>query len=245
MRKFLATRKPSAKVRPQENRILPFMKLRSFVFSLALCLPLCERSSRAVTDAEALARPPESSHSPETVAFSRLEALALAQVVPLNRTVALRRSHQHHPDHPHPHPRRNRPHLRRNSRRPQNLHRPPKPSPTPKPTPALKPDAELDNVADEFIRGYLAARPLHATALGFHEYDGRISEYTRLAIDAELARLTRFDDRLKKFDLAKLGPRAAIDLRLLQTAIKKRAFSDAGPGHLRAQPDELRQRYRR
>jgi uncharacterized protein (DUF885 family) len=88
----------------------------------------------------------------------------------------------------------------------------------------VKPDVELDNVAEEFIRGYLAARPLHATALGFHEYDGRIGEYTRLAIDAELARLTRFDERLSKFDLTKLGPRPAIDLRLLQTAIKKELF---------------------
>jgi uncharacterized protein (DUF885 family) len=83
---------------------------------------------------------------------------------------------------------------------------------------------ELDNVADEFIRGYLAARPLHATALGFHEYDGRISEYTRLAIDAELARLKRFDERLNKFDVAKLSPRAAIDLRLLRATIKKELF---------------------
>ena len=88
----------------------------------------------------------------------------------------------------------------------------------------LTPDAELDSVADEFIRGYLAARPLQATALGFHEYDGRISEYTRLAIDAELARLKRFDERLKKFDLTKLGPRAAIDLRLLETVIKRELF---------------------
>ncbi|MEY2489164.1 MAG: hypothetical protein QOC70_1106 [Verrucomicrobiota bacterium] len=88
----------------------------------------------------------------------------------------------------------------------------------------MKPDTELDSVADEFIRGYLAARPLHATALGFHEYDGRISEYTRLAIDAELARLRRFDERLTKFDMAKLGPRAAIDLRLLQAAIKRELF---------------------
>ena len=88
----------------------------------------------------------------------------------------------------------------------------------------MKPDVELENVAEEFIRGYLAARPLHATELGFHEYDGRISEYTRLAIDAELARLKRFDERLKKFDLAKLSPRAAIDLRLLQTAIRKELF---------------------
>src|SRR5213078_16959 len=65
----------------------------------------------------------------------------------------------------------------------------PKSKPSPKPTPALKPDAELDVVAEEYIRGYLAARPLQATALGFHEYDGRINEDTRLAIDAELARL--------------------------------------------------------
>jgi uncharacterized protein (DUF885 family) len=102
----------------------------------------------------------------------------------------------------------------------------PKPSPkaSPKPSPALKPDAELDGVAEEYIRGYLAARPLQATALGFHEYDGRINEDTRLAIDAELARLRRFDDRLTKFDLGKLGARAAVDLRLLQAATKKELF---------------------
>jgi uncharacterized protein (DUF885 family) len=107
---------------------------------------------------------------------------------------------------------------------PKSSPKPPKPSPTPKPTPALKPDAELDVVADEYIRGYLAARPLHATALGFHEYDGRINEHTRLAIDAELARLRRFDDRLSKFDITKLGARPAIDLRLLQASIKKELF---------------------
>jgi len=103
----------------------------------------------------------------------------------------------------------------------------PSPSPKSSPTksaPPLKPDAELDFVADEYIRGYLAARPLHATALGFHEYDGRIFEHTRLAIDAELTRLRRFDDRLAKFDIAKLGPRAAVDLRLLQAAIKRELF---------------------
>ncbi|MEY2496554.1 MAG: hypothetical protein QOD12_110 [Verrucomicrobiota bacterium] len=101
-------------------------------------------------------------------------------------------------------------------------------SPSPKPSPSrsasLKPDVELDSVADEFIRGYLAARPLLATELGFHEYDGRIFEYTRLAIDAELARLRRFDDRLKKFEPDKLSPRASIDQRLLQTAIRKELF---------------------
>ena len=35
---------------------------------------------------------------------------------------------------------------------------------------------------------------------------------------------TRFAERLKKFDVAKLGPRAAIDLRLLETVIKRELF---------------------
>jgi uncharacterized protein (DUF885 family) len=100
----------------------------------------------------------------------------------------------------------------------------PKRKPTPKPTPPLKPDDELDSVSNEFIRGYLNARPLHASALGFHEYDGRISEFTRLAIDAELARLIRFDERLKRFNVPKLSQRAAIDLRLLQTVIAREMF---------------------
>ncbi len=98
------------------------------------------------------------------------------------------------------------------------------PSASPRPTPTLTPDAELDSVAEEFTRGYLAAHPLQAVALGFHEYDGRINAFTRLSIDAELARLKRFDERLKKFDPGKLGARANIDLRLLQIAVNRELF---------------------
>src|SRR5205085_11531866 len=85
-------------------------------------------------------------------------------------------------------------------------------------------DAEYEAVAEEYIKGYFAARPLQGTALGFHEYDGKITDYSRLALDAELTRLRRFDDRLKKFDLAKLGHRQSIDLRILQAAIKHEIF---------------------
>src|SRR5881296_1588983 len=85
-------------------------------------------------------------------------------------------------------------------------------------------DAEYEAVAEEYIRGYFAARPLEGTALGLHEYDGKISDYSRLALDAELSRLRRFDDRLAKFDPAKLSPRQSIDLRILQAAVKKDLF---------------------
>ena len=58
-------------------------------------------------------------------------------------------------------------------------------------------DAEYEAVAEEYVKTYLAAHPLRGTALGFHEYDGKISDYSRLALDAELSRLRRFDDRLE------------------------------------------------
>src|SRR6266540_2555917 len=85
-------------------------------------------------------------------------------------------------------------------------------------------DAEYDAVAEEYVKTYLAAHPLRGTALGFHEYDGKISDYSRLALDAELSRLGRFDDRLAKFDSAKLSSRQSIDLRILQAAVKRELF---------------------
>jgi len=85
-------------------------------------------------------------------------------------------------------------------------------------------DAEYEAVAEEYVKTYLAAHPLQGTALGFHEYDGKISDYSRLALDAELSRLRRFDDRLAKFDPAKLSLRQSIDLRILQAAVKRDLF---------------------
>ena len=85
-------------------------------------------------------------------------------------------------------------------------------------------DAEFSAVADEFIKGYLNARPLLGTQLGLHEYDGRASDFSPLALDAELQRLRRFDDRLRKFGPEKLSARNAIDLRILQAAVAKELF---------------------
>ena len=85
-------------------------------------------------------------------------------------------------------------------------------------------DAEYEAVAEEYVKTYLAAHPLQGTILGFHEYDGKISDYTRLALDAELSRLRRFDDRLAKFDPAKLSLHQSIDLRILQAAVKRDLF---------------------
>ncbi|HYJ07101.1 MAG TPA: hypothetical protein VEX43_18365, partial [Chthoniobacterales bacterium] len=185
------------------------MRLRSFIFALALYLPLWSVSAAPSPSPTVVKSPPAAPLKPT----GPVKPLSKASPTPPATPVATA------------------PPRRRSSTPPSSdasaspsPSGSPSPKSSPSPTAALKPDAELDLVAEEYIRGYLAARPLEATALGFHEYDGRINEFTRLSIDAELARLTRFDDRLKKFDLAKLGARAGIDLRLLQAAIRKELF---------------------
>ena len=86
-------------------------------------------------------------------------------------------------------------------------------------------NADLEKVADEYVKGWLAAHPLSATSLGFHEFDGRINDYTRLSIDAELSRLKQPDERLKKFDPGKLNagrrPRA---FRILMASVRRDLF---------------------
>src|SRR5437879_10388989 len=85
-------------------------------------------------------------------------------------------------------------------------------------------DVEYEAVAEEYIKTYLAAHPLEGTALGLHEYDGKITDYSRLALDAELSRLRRFDDPLGNFNRCKLSSLQAIDLPILQAAVKNALF---------------------
>ena len=83
-------------------------------------------------------------------------------------------------------------------------------------------DAALDRLADEFIAGYLAWRPAEGVALGLHEYDGRVTDFSRSSLDAELARLKEADRQLAT--IRTLSPRAVSDYRLLQATIRKALF---------------------
>jgi uncharacterized protein (DUF885 family) len=85
-------------------------------------------------------------------------------------------------------------------------------------------DAAFSKLGDEFLAGYLAWRPQVGTALGLHEYDGRISDYSRPSIAAERERLKNFDQRLQRLDATRLTARARHDYRLLRAAIHKELF---------------------
>ena len=97
-------------------------------------------------------------------------------------------------------------------------------------------DTDFNKLAEEFISGYLAARPLEAVALGFHEYDGKLADCSRAALDVEIARLKSFDEKFQKFDAAKLSPQASIDLRILRAAIKNQLFHNVDMAEFERDP---------
>lgn len=85
-------------------------------------------------------------------------------------------------------------------------------------------DVEFHQLADEFLAGYLAWRPGLAVALGLHEFDGRVTDYSRVSVNLERARLANFDRRLARFPAKRLSPREAYDFRILRSAVLKQLF---------------------
>ena len=61
-------------------------------------------------------------------------------------------------------------------------------------------DAAFEKLSEEYLKGYLDWRPQSGVALGLHEYDGKIADYTKSSINAEIARLKDFDSKFSKID---------------------------------------------
>lgn len=96
-------------------------------------------------------------------------------------------------------------------------------------TPDKNQNATVDQVfqklSDDFLGGYLAWRPQAAVALGFHEYDGKLSNFSRASLDSELRRLKEFDTDLANIDTASLSKPMFYDYRILTLAIKNEIFN--------------------
>lgn len=86
-------------------------------------------------------------------------------------------------------------------------------------------DVGFNEMADEYLQGHLAFSPGAAVALGLHEFDGRITDYSRASLDTELKRLQKFQARLAALKGTALSPRAHYDFRILQSAVHKQLFA--------------------
>ncbi len=89
-------------------------------------------------------------------------------------------------------------------------------------------DAKFEQVADDYIRGYLEWRPQTGTTLGLHEYDGKVTDFSQASIDTELARLKLFEQRMAALDTNALSKSAWYDYQILRSAIQREIFSFDG-----------------
>ncbi|HEY3852997.1 MAG TPA: DUF885 domain-containing protein [Verrucomicrobiae bacterium] len=97
-------------------------------------------------------------------------------------------------------------------------------------------DAAFDRLAEGYFSGYLAWRPLEAVGLGFHEYDGKMTDFSQASIEGEVARLKDFDRRLDGFNTSTLSPRAYFDFRDLRAGIRRELFRFEEMGTFRSNP---------
>jgi uncharacterized protein (DUF885 family) len=86
-------------------------------------------------------------------------------------------------------------------------------------------DKAFQQLSDEFLQGYLTWRPQSAVALGFHEYDGKIADFSKSSLDNELKRLKDYDQRLAAIDTSSLSEKMFYDYRILRSAIKNELFA--------------------
>ncbi len=85
-------------------------------------------------------------------------------------------------------------------------------------------NADFGKLADQLLADYLAWRPQTGTYLGLHEYDGKVTDYRRASLDAELARLKEYRNRLAQLDTASLNAQDFYDYRLLRSAVDQEIF---------------------
>ena len=95
------------------------------------------------------------------------------------------------------------------------------PSKAPPPTDG---EPAFSQLSEEFLAAYLAWRPQSGTSLGFHEYDGKVTDFSRDSLRTELIRLKRFDERLSSLKSSSLSRPAFYDFRILQTAVRSERF---------------------
>src|SRR5689334_20440177 len=86
-------------------------------------------------------------------------------------------------------------------------------------------DDAFGKLSDDYLNGYLAWRPQQAVGLGFHEYDGKVTDYSKASIDAELKRLKDFEQKLSMLDTTGLSPKMFYDYRILRLAIQSDIYN--------------------
>ncbi|MBT8401794.1 MAG: DUF885 domain-containing protein [Rhodothermia bacterium] len=85
-----------------------------------------------------------------------------------------------------------------------------------------KSSAEFDDLATSFLDWYYEARPITATNLGIHTYDGKLPDWSEQGVASRAAEFRGWLDRLSEIDRERLTGERYFDHRILEYAIRAR-----------------------
>src|SRR5882724_10660688 len=91
---------------------------------------------------------------------------------------------------------------------------------------ATSQDDAFQKIAHDYVEQYLRTNPEHATELGDHRFDGRLTDYSADARAKDLATQKEFRDKLNAIDGSQLTGANNIDFRILKENIDYQIFQD-------------------
>jgi len=97
-------------------------------------------------------------------------------------------------------------------------------------------DAAFEKLSENYLTGFLAWRPANGVALGYHQYDGKVTDLGKESIGKELGRLKDFDQQLSATDTTLLSAKDFYDFRILRSAIKNEIFNFEDMGEFDRNP---------
>jgi hypothetical protein len=103
----------------------------------------------------------------------------------------------------------------------------PKTADAPADASGAKKDLTWHEFADAFIESRMNADPYFAVQAGRHEFDGKMQDWSRASIEADVAQLRTQLTELRKFDGAKLDPADRLEREYLEWVIDREIFWQA------------------
>ncbi|MGZ4730609.1 MAG: DUF885 domain-containing protein [Terriglobales bacterium] len=103
--------------------------------------------------------------------------------------------------------------------------------------PSAAPQAAFNALVDEYFDFYLQFHPSAGTQAGFHQYDGKLEDFSRSGMDAEIAGLLKFQKQFDSIPSSQLSQESAGDLEILTSSLQARLLDLQSIQTWRKDPD--------
>jgi uncharacterized protein (DUF885 family) len=97
--------------------------------------------------------------------------------------------------------------------------------------------AKFNQLIEQYFDFYFTIRPSDGTAAGFHQYDGRLEDYSSAAVGEAIARLQGFRGSFSQIESAQLSETASGDLAMVQGSIQSQLLDLQDIQRWRKDPD--------